>query len=269
MSGISILILTLDEEINIADCLASCSWCDDVVVLDSYSGDRTVELAQARGARVVQRPFDNYAAQRNFGLHEISYKHRWVLMLDADERTPPELVAEMKQAINSMSSDICLFRMRRKDFFFGRWLKRSSGYPTWFGRLVRPEHVRVEREINEEFITDGKIGFLMEHLHHFPFNKGVAWWYERHNRYSSMEATRLNAEKQIPMAWKKLISGDPATRRKVMKQIAYRLPLRPIFVFSYLYVIRLGILDGMPGFYFCAMRASYELMIDIKEKSEF
>ena len=92
---ISILILTYNEALNIAGCLHSVSWSDDVVVLDSVSNDGTVEMARALGARVVQRPFDDYASQRNFGLSGVEYKHSWVLMLDADERVPEELRDEM------------------------------------------------------------------------------------------------------------------------------------------------------------------------------
>ncbi len=131
------LILTLNEEINLEDCIDSCGWCDDIVVFDSFSTDNTPAIASAKGARFVQRRFDNYASQRNAALNQISFKHPWILMLDADERTPPDLVAEMAAAVAASEPDTVLFRMRRKDFFLGRWLRRSSGYPSWFGRLVR------------------------------------------------------------------------------------------------------------------------------------
>jgi len=83
-----------------------------------------------------------------------------VLMVDADEHVPADLVAEMTQAVNSAGAETVMFRMRRKDYFLGRWLRRSSGYPSWFGRLVRPGRVRVERPINEEYIADGRIAHL-------------------------------------------------------------------------------------------------------------
>ncbi len=264
MPPISVLILTFNEETNLAACLDSCAWCDDIVILDSYSTDRTREIALARGVRFIQRPFDHYAGQRNAGLTEISYRHPWVLMVDADERTPSDLVAEMAERISAVDEDTALIRMRRKDFFLGRWLRRSGGYPTWFGRLARLGRVRVEREINEEYVTEGKIAYVEAHLHHYPFNKGIAYWYERHNRYSTLEATVKIRDSHLPLQLRKLFGTDPIERRRTLKRIAYRLPFRPGLVFVYWYFVRLGFLDGRAGFSFSMMRASYEFLINLK-----
>ncbi len=264
MNSVSILILTLNEESNIAGCIESCSWADDIVVFDSLSKDRTREIALSKGARVVERAFDNYAAQRNAALTQVTYKHPWVLMVDADERVPPDLAAEIAASIDKTDPNIAIFRMRRKDFFLGRWLKRSSGYPTWFGRLMRVGRVRVEREINEEYIADGGIGYLQSHLHHYPFNNGVAYWFERHNRYSSMEAIAKVSVQLDPVISRNMWSSDPVERRRSLKRLLYKVPFRPLIVFFYLYVVRLGILDGRAGFYFSRMRAIYEFLIDLK-----
>ncbi len=109
-------------------------------------------------------------------------------MLDADERVPVELQREMQAAIAAAEPRVAMFRMRRKDHLFGRWIRGSSGYPTWFGRLMRIGSVRVERAINEEYHADGEVRELEAHLNHFPFNKGFAAWIEKHDRYSTMEA---------------------------------------------------------------------------------
>jgi len=266
MSGppISVLILTLNEEINLADCLESCAWSDDIVVFDSFSSDGTARIAARPGVRFLQRRFDNYAAQRTAALAEVSYRHPWVLMLDADERTPADLVAEMASAVADAGEDLDLFRMRRKDYFLGKWLRRSSGYPSWFGRLMRLGRVRVVREVNEEYIADGRIEHLQCHLTHYPFNRGIAYWYERHNRYSTMEAHAKIECRDAPFALRRLIARDPVERRRVLKQLLYRLPLRPSILFCYLYVFRLGFLDGRAGLAFSRMRASYEMIIDLK-----
>jgi glycosyltransferase involved in cell wall biosynthesis len=264
MSSVSVLILTLNEEINIGDCIESCAWCDDIVVFDSFSDDKTREIALEKGARVVERRFDNYAAQRNAALTGVGYRHPWVLMVDADERVSPELGLEIEAAVAKPGNAQVMFRMRRKDFFFGRWLKRSSGYPTWFGRLLRLGHVHFERDFNEESIADGDVGYLNEHLVHFPFNKGVSFWFERHNRYSTMEAIAKTAMQSEPFRPFALFSSDSLARRRALKLLAYRLPFRPLLVFLYLYVIRRGALDGRAGFYFSRMRAIYEFFIDVK-----
>ena len=266
MMNLSVLILTLNEECNLTDCLNSVRWSDDIVVLDSFSSDQTVTIAREMGARVVQRRFDNYAAQRNAGLNEVSYKHSWVLMLDADERVTPELCVEMQSAVDTAELSVSLFHMRRKDYWFGQWLRRSSGYPTWFGRLVRVGHVTVQREINEQYVAHGESRFLKEHLLHYPFNKKVAYWLERHNRYSSMEATALVVERQGMVELRGLWSVNPIIRRKTLKQIAYRLPGRPLWIFMYLYLMRGGFLDGRVGLRYSALRAIYEYMIDLKVK---
>lgn len=261
--NISVLILTHNEAVNLPDCLKSVAFSDDIVILDSGSTDTTGSLAKAAGATVLSRPFDNYAAQRSFGL-SYNFKYDWILMLDADERIPEDLASELMEATDQPNNSVTLYRMRRKDMFMGRWLKRSSGYPTWFGRLFRAGTVRVEREINEEYYTDGEIGLLKGHLIHFPFNKGMEYWIDRHNRYSSMEAETLLNERKVRIEWRNLLSKDPMLKRKVFKAVAYRVPFRPLLTFLFLYFIKFGFLDGKAGFNYSLMRSLYEYMILLK-----
>jgi glycosyltransferase involved in cell wall biosynthesis len=261
--SISILILTLDEEINLAGCLESVSWSDDVVVLDSLSKDRTVAIAAERGARVVQRAFDNYASQRNFGLKEISYRNPWVLLLDADERVPEDLRAEMVEAVRGATAQVTVYRVRRKNHLFGTWIRGSSGYPTWFDRLVRIGHAWYERPINEELHTDGEVRPLQAHFDHYPFNKGFSAWIARHDRYSSMEAELLERKLATQWKWRELL-GDVSARRRAAKALMYRLPARPVAVFFALYLFKGGIFDGHAGLTYSLLRAWYEYMIDCK-----
>ena len=165
---------------------------------------------------------------------------------------------------NRKENPVTMYRMRRKDMFMGRWLKRSSGYPTWFGRLFRKGMVRVEREINEEYYTNGEVGLLKGHLIHYPFNKGISYWLERHNRYSSMEAVKLREERDAPVVWRDFSSSDPMLKRKTFKALAYRMPFRPLLTFCFLYFVKLGLLDGKAGFHFSIMRSIYEYMISLK-----
>jgi glycosyltransferase involved in cell wall biosynthesis len=260
---LSVLILTFDEEANVAACIESLPWRDDVVVLDSGSRDGTLAIARSLGAKVVSRPLINYADQRNFGL-SLRFAHEWIVCLDADERMTPELAEEIACVLGDPRTDAVMFRFRRKDMFMGRWLRRSSGYPTWFPRLFRRGRVRVEREINEVYVADGKAEQLQGHILHFPFNKGIEWWFERHNRYSTTEARVLEAERSEELSLYSLFSGDPGLRRAALKGLAYRLPGRPFLAFAYLYVIRLGFLDGRAGYVYASMRLAYEVMIDAK-----
>lgn len=260
---ISVVILTWNEEDTVTGAITSAIVnYAEVIVLDSFSNDRTVELAEAAGARVVCKAFEGYASQRNFALHVMEKTMDWVLFLDADERILPELTAELMRDFARQAGTVGMFYMRRKDIFEGRWIKRSSGYPTWFGRLCHAPSVRVEREINEEYHCVRATSRLKEHLIHYPFAKGVTHWIDRHNRYSTAEAA---AKAQgIADDSHHLLSRDPGLRRKGLKQIYMRLPFRPLVGFTYLYFVRGGFLDGRAGLRFAMLRAFYELMISIK-----
>lgn len=261
---ISVVILTLNEEVNLPRCLASLRWCDDVIVFDSFSSDRTALIAEEWGARVIKREFDDYASQRQAALNT-GFKHQWVYMADADEEIPPDLAEEMLATVQlNGDSAVVLYRLLRKDMFLGRWLRRSTAYPTWAGRLFRADKISIERPINEEFHAVGETGKLKGHFIHHPFSKGVAHWIDRHNRYSSMEAVRLLQERGQAIPYRNILSRDSLLRRKALKQVAYRMPLRPLVVFLYLFVLRGGFLDGAPGLYYSGLRSFYELMIDLK-----
>ncbi len=265
--NISVLILTLNEEANLPYCFEKLAWCDDIVVLDSFSTDDTKRIAEERGARFFQREFDDFASQRNFGLHELEYKHDWVLMLDADEEVTPELVEEMNQVTGTSTEDRVLFRMRRKDYLFGQWMRRCNAYPTWFGRLVKPEFVDVERAVNEEFHARGKVGQLDGHLLHYSYAGGFHAWFEEQNLHSTMEAERLiNKDDEGRWQLRDLINSDATARRRALKHLSLTLPGRPFFYFIYFYIFRGGFLDGRAALTHSLLRAYYEYMIDVKVK---
>ena len=243
------------------------AWSDDIVVLDSFSTDRTVEIARAAGARVYQHEYVNELSQRRYGLKEITFKHPWVYLPDADEVTPPELRDEMLAI--AANPDLCeaAFRCRFKVFFMGRWLRHSSLYPTWVGRLVRPDRIDFElREINCYWIVDGLEGHLGNHFIHYSFNKGINWWFDKHNRYSWHEAREsLNSLEGERVDWRSILArGDAVRRRRALKALSFRLPGRPLLRFFYMYFLRRGFLDGWPGYVYCRLLASYEFMIVMK-----
>ena len=263
--SVSVLVLTLNEEINLPDCLASASWSDDIVVLDSHSTDRTLEIARKAGARCYQRSFDNYSAHRDWARREITYTHPWVFSIDADERFTPELVAEIQEAVRLAPEDMAMYLVTRKDYFMGRWIRFSSSSPIWFERLYRPERVRMtERIVNEHMATEGRIGYLRSPMLHYPFNKGITYWFNRHNVYSSMEAIEYMKAHDQYGDWKALFSSQPITRRLALKRLASHLPFRPLLKFCYLYFGRMGLFDGRAGFTYCMLQAIYEHFISLK-----
>lgn len=260
---ISVLILSLNEDINIRDCIGAVSWSDDVVVFDSFSTDKTTEIAEEMGARIVKRKFDNWASHQNWAVANIDFKHPWVFYIDADERCTPELADEIKRFMTE-TNEMAAYRVRRKDYFMGKWLKHAQLYPTWIIRLFRPEKIRYERLVNPVAVIDGKIGELQGHLHHYPFSHGIAHWVDRHNRYSTFESLEARkTQEQLPPL-KNLLSSDPNVRRHFQKELFFRLPGRPFIKFFYYYIIRRGFIEGYPGFVYCALQSIYEFLIEIK-----
>jgi glycosyltransferase involved in cell wall biosynthesis len=261
---ISVLILTLNEEANIAQCLDSVAWADDVFVLDSGSEDRTVEIAEERGARVLHRPFDNFANQRNYGLREGNLAHDWVLHLDADERVPPALRDELRRKTRTGSQSA--YRLPSKLMFRGTWLKYSGMYPTYQVRFGEREALTFEQvgHGQRSELSADHVGTIDEPLVHHAFSKGIADWVERHNRYSTDEVERALEVRQETVDWRGLVSGEAQRRRRALKDLSYRLPFRPLLRFLYMYVGRLGVLDGRPGFTYCMLLAIYEYMTMLK-----
>jgi glycosyltransferase involved in cell wall biosynthesis len=263
---ISVLILTLNEEVNLEACLEAVRWSDDIVVFDSFSIDRTVDIARSFGARVVQRRFDNERDHRTASL-QVGFAHPWVYNPDADEITTPELRDEMQRTVADPGRPEVAYRVRFKTMFLGRWLRHSSLYPTWVVRLFRPERLSFERPVNLQYVIDGPAGRLQEHFLHYTFNKGLNAWVDKHNRYSWHEAEEtLKALKQGRFPWRHLFSTDPVRRRRALKELSFRLPGRSTWRFLYMYVWRRGFLDGGPGLTYCRLLALYEYLIEIKIK---
>jgi glycosyltransferase involved in cell wall biosynthesis len=264
---ISVLILTKNEERDIPACLASVSWCDDIHVFDSCSTDSTVAIAQQAGARVHQRPFDDYATHRNAALTTLSFKHPWVFLLDADERPTPELSREMQQVTLNAAEEISGFRLRRRDFLFGTWLKHAQISPFYI-RLVRPSRARYIRAINEVLEVEGRIADLTHPLDHFPFSKGIAHWVTKHNLYSTMEAQLIHNQQglQNPSLITALRDPDFHTRRLHQKAIFYQLPGRPLLKWLYMVFYRRAILDGAAGVTYATLQSFYEYLIVLKTK---
>jgi glycosyltransferase involved in cell wall biosynthesis len=263
---ISILILTRDEAHDLPGALASVSWSDDIHVLDSYSTDTTLAIAHAAGAHVVQRSFDDYATHRNFGL-ALAFKHPWLLILDADERPTPALSAEMQRLVLTAPASVSGYRLRRRDFLFGTWLKHAQISPFYI-RLVRPERSRYTRAINEVIEVEGTVLDLEHPLDHFPFAKGIAHWIAKHNRYSTMEAELIVRQQglQDPSLRTALFGPDFHTRRLHQKALFYRLPGRPLIKWCYMMFVRRAILDGSAGIAYATLQSIYEYLIVLKTR---
>lgn len=260
---VSCLIYTLNEEVNLPHCLASLGWCSDVVVVDSFSTDRTEAIARAAGARFVQHTFTGFGDQRNWSFAQVPLKHSWALILDADERVPPELAVELARRIPAAADTVAAFRVRRRFHLWGRWLRYSSLYPTWVVRVVRVGRVRY---VNRGHAETQEVEGQTESLDHDLIDenhKGLEEWWARQNRYSTQEAGYELSQPKTPLS--DLFSRDALRRREALKMLGRDLPARPLWYFLYAYFLRLGCCDGLGGLRFCWMKAMYQSMIALKK----
>jgi glycosyltransferase involved in cell wall biosynthesis len=259
------MIFTLDEEVHLPKCLESLVWCDDVIVVDSFSHDRTEEICRSAGVRFFQNAFAGFGDQRNWALENTAPKHEWVLILDADERVPGDLAEELALAISNVPDSVGAFRLKRRFYMWGRWLRFSSLYPSWVVRLVRKGRVRyVNRGHAETQDVNGDVRDLKNDLIDESL-KGIDEWFERQNRYSCKDAEYELAVETQPLRFRDLTNGDPLVRRNAAKRLATMLPARPLIYFLYSYVWRRGFLDGKDGLVFCMMRALYQGMVEAKK----
>ena len=268
---VSVVILTYNEEINIAACIKSCAWCDDVHVLDSGSTDRTCDIAREMGVRVHHNPFTSFGAQRNWAIDNIPCRHPWHFHLDADERFTPELVAEMLKQLGpeGTASDHAAYLVPSKIIFLGKWLKHAGSYPAYQVRLFNPKLCRfIDFGHGQREQTDGKVSPLTEPYLHLSFSKGLVEWFGKHNHYSTREAQEGIAVRGTHEPLQGLFSRDAITRRRAFKNFSFFLRGRAVWRFIYSYFLRWGWLDGPVGFHYCAMISMYEYWIEVKLREQ-
>jgi glycosyltransferase involved in cell wall biosynthesis len=260
---ISVLILTKDEERNLPACIDTLRWSDDIHVLDSYSSDATVAISDRLGAKVWYRAFDSFAQQQNWALESIQFRHPWVFYIDADERVTPELAKSMLKAVQNPGESVA-FRIRRRDFFMGTWLKHVQATPSYL-RLFRRDKMRYERIGHPVSVPDGPVTPIDGYLDHFPFSKGMAQWVDKHNFYSTQEAQQLLADRSRQWSFRKAFFGKSfEEKRRNQKQLYYRMPARPLLKALGLYFLKRGFLDGYAGFAYSVLIGFYEYLIVLK-----
>lgn len=261
---ISIVILTHNEIINIERCLASVAWADDILVVDSGSTDSTVQCAEDMGARVLFRPFDNFANQRNYALDHGQLKHPWVLHLDADEEVTPQLADQM-QRIAALDAGKPGYLVPFRLMLLGQWLKHAGMYPGYQVRFGSRDRLRFHMvgHGQRELLAPAEIGTLSGDLIHHNFSKGISEWLTKHARYARDEALLAVADPE-QFKWADLLQfSDRLKRRRSLKQLAQVMPLRPLARFMYVYFLKLGFLDGRAGLRYASLMGLYQWMIDL------
>ena len=273
-TSITVVIVTHNEEIHIERCIRSLlPIASKIFIVDSFSIDRTVEIAQSLGAIVEQRKWKNYADQFQWGLDNCGANSEWVMRMDADEYLELGLQQELVKMLPNSAAEVGGIYIRRKVFFYGKWIRHGGFYPHTLLRIWRNGKGRIEQRWMDEHIVlpqDAKTVVVKEHLVDDNL-KGITFWINKHNSYASREMVDLLNNKYGFFEKDESLTkvDDPQAKwKRLMKDKVYsRLPvgLRAVTYFFYRYFFRLGFLDGVKGFLWHFMQGLwYRLLVDIK-----
>ncbi len=237
---ISVAIITKNEEKNIEDALKSVKDFDDLVVVDSFSSDKTVEICKKYTERVFQNEWPGYSKQKQ---HAVNYcQNEWVFILDADERITPDLKSEIAEKIKTTSFNG--FYIPRKNFFLNKWIKHSGWWPDYTLRLFRKDFGHLEqREVHEKVVIKGHVGFMEKPIEHYTY-RTISSYIEKMKNYSTLSAKEISKKKTAPLPILILIN--------------------PIFVFIKMFFIRQGFRDGMHGFILSILYSFYTFLKYVK-----
>ncbi len=242
MFKITAIIPCKNEAHNIEAVLKSVTWCNEILVVDSFSTDNTVELAKKYTDRIIQSEYINSASQKNRAIPQAT--HEWILLVDADERVTPELQKEIQTILASDTILFDAFWIYRRNYFMGKEIKYSGWQRDKVIRLFKRDACRYEeKQVHAEIITNGKTGKLKNKLQHYTF-KDIFHYLEKWDRYSTWSANDAS--------------------KKVQNPNLYHFIIKPAFRFWKHYIIDLGILDGYVGFIVCSLAAKGVFMRYVK-----
>jgi glycosyltransferase involved in cell wall biosynthesis len=270
----TVVVLTYNEERHIARCIGSAAtFARRVLVVDSFSTDRTIDIARQHGARIYQNKWLNYAAQFQWALENGGITTEWIMRLDADEVVEPNLEHALRAAVSTPTGEASGFYVRRKYIFLGKWIRHGGMYPIHVLRVWRAGHARIERRWMDEHMVllRGHAEYLDGDIRDDNLNP-VSWWVEKHNGYATREMIDIVNQQYRFLSSDGQIRRQPGysqakSKRVVKEKIYNRLPLfvRPLFYFLYRYLIKLGFLDGSTGFAFHFMQGFwYRTLVDLK-----
>jgi glycosyltransferase involved in cell wall biosynthesis len=236
MKTISAVVITNNEERNIEDCLSSLKFADEMIVVDSGSNDRTLELARKFTGKIFSQPLTNFYVAKNFGIENASGD--WILSVDADERVPPELADEIKLAVESSSQEAGYF-IPRRNFLGKRWLKNGGQYPDFQLRLFRKGKSKFSSvSVHERVEVEGRVGYLQNALLHYTY-RDISDFIQKIDRYTTLEVKQAGGSAKISLF-----------------DLAY-LPARK---FVSTYFLKSGYKDGALGITVCGLTAFYTFL---------
>ena len=272
MLDLTVIILTYNEEIHIERCICSLQpLAPKIFVVDSFSTDKTVEIAEGLGAKVFTNPFINQAIQFQWGLDHCSIKTEWVLRLDADETIDDELIRNINDFIDQDGKGCNGAVFNRKHIFLGKWIRFGGRYPLPMLRLFRYGTAHIEQRWMDEHIVldEGKSILLKGGFEDNNLNS-VSWFIDKHNKYATREVVDIYLKKLFPEADSEITKSTNLgiKLKRILKQELYlKLPyfVRPVLYFFYRYIVQLGFLDGARGFAYHFMQGFwYRCLVDLK-----
>ena len=272
---ITTIILTYNEEKHIDRCIKSLSkLVRRIVVIDSYSTDRTCEICKQYGADFFQNKWVNYSKQFQWGLDNSNISTKWTMRMDADEYLEDDLIEELHQNLNKLEFNINGIYLKRKVFFNGKWIKHGGFYPHTLLRIWKTGEGRIEqRWMDEHIVLKNPNIVVMKHDIVDDNLNNIGWWIDKHNKYATREAIDLlNIKYQFVEEDNALLaSNDPQAKyKRIIKEHIYsKVPIsfRAFLYFTYRYLIRLGFLDGHIGFTFHFLQGFwYRYLVDLKFK---
>lgn len=260
-SNISFLILTQNEEKNLSHALASCTFADQVFVLDSGSTDSTSRIAENAGAAFIFHSWMGYARQKNWGLDHLPFTSDWIFILDADESITDELRDELIRIASDPNNTTAGYYVNRFFVWEGQEIRHCGYYPSWNLRFFRRGMARYEeRDVHEHMIVDGPVGYLRGEMHHED-RRGRDFLWQKHLRYADLEAREMvkTVLQSSTAGLKPSFFGNALERRRAIKERIWPyLPCRWLLRFFYMYFFKLGFLDGRAGLDMCLFMTRYE-----------
>ena len=269
---ISVIILTYNEELHIERCIKSLlPVVKEIFIIDSFSTDKTVEIAERLGAKVYQNPWINYALQFQWGLDNCPIETEWVMRMDSDEYILPELQNEISNKMQNIQEDTSGIYIKRRVYFKDKWIKHGSYYPTWLLRIWRYKDGHIEQRWMDEHIklTKGKTIQFNNDLVDDNLND-LTWWTTKHNNYATREAVDILNIIHEFINYDEVNSnffGTQEERKRFLKKKYANLPLftRPFIYFLWRYFIKLGFLDGKQGLIWHFLQGFwYRFLVDAK-----
>jgi glycosyltransferase involved in cell wall biosynthesis len=235
LAKLSVLLPTYNEADKIIECLETIKWANEILVVDSFSTDQTIKIAEKYGSRVIQHEYINSAEQKNWAIPQCA--HKWVLQIDADERLELALQTEIQEILKAPPQDVDGYRINFKHHLFGKWVRYAGLYPEYHLRLFRRDHGRFQdKEVDAHVVVPGKVITLQGHILHFGI-ESISQRLRAIDRYTSYESDERE-KRDRHYSW-------------------FNITIRPLAAFFYYYVYKMGFLEGARGLILGVLKADF------------